>query len=272
MRPRLASHRTNVLLLVGALFVGGLAAGVIVQRLASSSGSATTTTDKLNGIHSAAPAQRASVAKHPPRRAPVSAEATTELAPNAMTSFDALRRELPGPVEVAVMPVGSSKATIFGSDEPAHGWSTTKIPVIAALMTALGSRELGYEQQSEVRSAITKSSNEAILSLFHALEGIKDGLVGASEAVEAELPRQWGPLHHRRHRTAAARSGDDVRSDRVGPASSNAFLQRARRRMPPVSASYTPHPEPNAADRAVGELGLGLCRVRPRCVQGWLGA
>ena len=52
-------------------------------------------------------------------------------------------------------------------------------------MTALGSRELGYEQQSEVRSAITKSSNEAILSLFHALEGIKDGLVGASEAVEA---------------------------------------------------------------------------------------
>lgn len=85
------------------------------------------------------------------------------------------------------MPVGSSKATIFGSDEPAHGWSTTKIPVIAALMTALGSRELGYEQQSEVRSAITKSSNEAILSLFHALEGIKDGLVGASEAVEAEL-------------------------------------------------------------------------------------
>lgn len=104
-----------------------------------------------------------------------------------MDSFDALQRELPGPVEVAVMPVGSSKATIFGSDEPAHGWSTTKIPVIAALMTALGSHELSYEQQSEVRGAITESSNEAILSLFHALEAIKGGVVGASEAVEAEL-------------------------------------------------------------------------------------
>ncbi len=85
------------------------------------------------------------------------------------------------------MPVGSSKATSFGSDQPAHGWSTTKIPVITALMTALGSRELSHEQQSEVRSAITESSNEAILSLFHALEGIKGGLVGASEAVETEL-------------------------------------------------------------------------------------
>ncbi len=187
MRPPAASHRRKLLLLVGALFVGGLAAGVIVQRIAGSSGSPATTATKLDDIHSTAPPQRASVAKHLSPRAPVSAEATTELAANAMSSFDALQRGLPGPVEVAVMPVSSSRATIFGSDLPAHGWSTTKIPVIAALMTALGARDLSYEQQSEVKSAITESSNEAILSLFHALEGIEGGLAAASEAVEAEL-------------------------------------------------------------------------------------
>lgn len=187
MRPRPASHRTSVLLLVGVLFVAGLAAGVIVERVAGSSGSATTRTVKLDRIHSAAPVRRAGGTRHSPPPSLASAEASTELAPNTATSFDALQRELPGPVEVAVTPVGSAKATIFGSDEPAHGWSTTKIPVIAALMTALGSRELSYEQQSEVKSAITESSNEAILALFHALEGIKGGLVGASEAVEAEL-------------------------------------------------------------------------------------
>jgi len=54
-------------------------------------------------------------------------------------------------------------------------------------MTAVAPRELSEEEQAEVRQAITESSNEAILSLFHALERLKGGLVGASEAVEAEL-------------------------------------------------------------------------------------
>ncbi len=184
-----------MLVLVGALFVGGLAAGIIVQRLASSSG--TTTTDKLNGTQVAAPTQQVSTATKKPPPAPnsstASAETTTELAPNAMVSFESLQRDLPGPIEVAVRPVSSSRATIFGSDGAAHGWSTTKIPVIVALMRALGSRELSSEEQNEVHSAITESSNEAILSLFHALEELKGGLVAASEAVEGELRASGDP-------------------------------------------------------------------------------
>lgn len=195
MRLRTTSHRARVLLLIGALFIGGLAAGIIVQRLTNSS--ETRTTDKLNSTQAAAPTQQTTTAKQKSRPAPTSApdstEATTELAPSAMTSFEALQRELPGPIEVAVRPVGSSKATVFGSDAPAHGWSTTKIPVIAALMTALGSQELSYEEQNEIHSAITESSNEAILSLFHTLEDIKGGLVGASEAVEGELRASGDP-------------------------------------------------------------------------------
>lgn len=195
MRRGTTSHRARVLLLIGVLFVGGLAAGIIVQRLTNSSG--TPATDKLNSTQAAAPVQQTTTAKQTPRpaptSAPVSAEATTELAPNAMASFEALQRELPGPIEVAVRPVGASKATTFGSDAPAHGWSTTKIPVIAALMTALGPQELSSEEQNEVHSAITESNNEAILSLFHALEDIKGGLVGASEAVEDELRASGDP-------------------------------------------------------------------------------
>jgi hypothetical protein len=188
MRPWPASHRTNVLLIVGLLFVGGLAAGIIVQRLVSSSpnGAASTTTTRLKSSSTAATVRRSAapaVTPAPP------AEAVTELAPEADATFAGLQRELPGPVEVAVMPVGAGEPKLFGSDEPAHGWSTMKIPVIVALMTALEPHELSDEEQEETRLAITESSNEAILDLFHDLEGIKGGLPEASEAIEEELQR-----------------------------------------------------------------------------------
>ncbi len=190
MRPRPASHRTNVLLIVGLLFLGGLTVGIIVQRFVSNpaNGAArTTTTTGLESSPTTATARRSAIA---PGVAPAPpAEAVTELAPEADVTFAALQRELPGPVEVAVMPVGAGKPKLFGLDEAAHGWSTMKIPVIAALMTALEPHQLSYQEQEETRLAITESSNEAILSLFHDLEAIEGGLAGASEAVEGELQR-----------------------------------------------------------------------------------
>jgi len=202
------STRTKVLLLAGCLFVGGLAAGIIVERVTNSSGgdATVTTTAKLNSVQSAGSASGSTSQTTTPsadggtgENEPVGTTSSTSsdpasvVAPDAQSSYDTLRRELPGPVAVAVMPVGSSKATLFGSSAPAHGWSTTKIPVIAALMTALGSQPLSYEQQTEVRHAITESSNEAILELFHSLERIKGGLGGASEAVENELREAGDP-------------------------------------------------------------------------------
>lgn len=186
MKTHSANRRRRMLLLVGVLFVSGLSAGAIVAHLARSGGGTTTRTVLLGG-RSRTRRRGARIARRRPSLATASTHAPGDLAPDAGASFDALRRELPGPVAVAVLPVGSSTARIFGSDAPAHGWSTTKIPVIAALLTALGSRGLSDEEQAEVRSAITQSSNEAILDLFHELEAIKGGLAGASEAVEGEL-------------------------------------------------------------------------------------
>jgi hypothetical protein len=201
------STRTKVLLFAGCLFVGGLAAGIIVERVTNSSGgnATVTTTAKLNSVqpggstsgsasHTTTPSADGGTGENEPVGTGSSASSDPEsvVAPDAYSSYDTLRRELPGPVAVAVMPVGSLKATLFGSSAPAHGWSTTKIPVIAALMTALGAQPLSNEQQTEVRHAITESSNEAILELFHSLERIKgDG--GASEAVEHELREAGDP-------------------------------------------------------------------------------
>ncbi len=191
MRRLRLSRRGELAVLIASLFIGGAALGLIVDKLADSgSGATTTTTDgvTVTATHSTTTGSTpGGHAKLGSSTSTGSVSAVSELAPNASATFAALEHELPGPIEVAVMPVGSTSPTVFGHDEPAHGWSTTKIPVIAALMTALGSRGLSAEQSSEVRSAITESSNEAILTLFHDLERLKGGLVPASEAVEAEL-------------------------------------------------------------------------------------
>lgn len=187
------SHRTNVILLVTLIFIAGVAGGVIVQHLTSNSGSNARTVTKHSSDQSSRSLLQATSSDSRPSgpataSAPTtSAEVASELAPDAAATFASLQRQLPGPVEVAVMPVGTTTIVPFGPQEPAHGWSTTKIPVIAALMTAVAPHELSEGEQDEVRQAITESSNEAILSLFRSLEHIKGGLVGASEAVEIEL-------------------------------------------------------------------------------------
>lgn len=80
---------------------------------------------------------------------------------------------------------------MLGSDAPAHGWSTTKIPVLVALLRARGSAGLTSAEQQQAQLAVTESDNQSILSLFADLEGVKGGLLGASQYVQ-QLFRRSG--------------------------------------------------------------------------------
>jgi hypothetical protein len=113
------------------------------------------------------------------------------LSPNAQASFARFENSLPGHVELTVAPLGAGTLETLGGNLAAHGWSTTKVPVLAALLEARGESGLTPEEQSLAQSAITASSNEAILTLFHDLEQIEGGLTDASAYVQ-ELFRKSG--------------------------------------------------------------------------------
>lgn len=102
----------------------------------------------------------------------------------ASASFVRLSRILPGRVELAIAPLGSGSTQVLGADIPAHGWSTTKVPVLVALLKARGRAGLTATENAVARSAITESNNESILALFGALEHIEGGLHGASAYIQ----------------------------------------------------------------------------------------
>jgi hypothetical protein len=106
-------------------------------------------------------------------------------------SFAQLSSTLPGDIELAVAPLGAGSTKILGADVPAHGWSTTKVPVLVALLKARGARGLTAQENLLAHSAITESNNESILALFGDLEGIEGGLDGASAYIQ-QLFRQSG--------------------------------------------------------------------------------
>lgn len=108
----------------------------------------------------------------------------------AASSFRRMASALPGRVEVALAPLGAGSDETLGNDAAAHGWSTTKVPVLVALLKAREG-DLTAAERTSAQSAITESSNESILDLFHELEQIEGGLIGASEYVE-ELLRLSG--------------------------------------------------------------------------------
>jgi hypothetical protein len=79
---------------------------------------------------------------------------------------------------------GTPSAQVLGADTPAHGWSTTKVPVLVALLKARGAQGLSASEKLLAHAAITESDNQSILDLFGDLERIKGGLVGASAYIE----------------------------------------------------------------------------------------
>jgi hypothetical protein len=109
------------------------------------------------------------------------------LARNATASFQRLASSLPGRIELAVTPLGAGNREVLGGDEAAHGWSTTKVPVLVALLHARGAAGLTSQEQTWAQSAITESNNESVLALFGDLERLKGGLDGASEYIESLL-------------------------------------------------------------------------------------
>jgi hypothetical protein len=96
-----------------------------------------------------------------------------------------LSATLPGRVELAVAPLGAGSAQVLGEDIPAHGWSTTKVPVLVALLRARGTKGLSARENLWAGAAITESDNQSILDLFGDLEQIEGGLGGASSYVQA---------------------------------------------------------------------------------------
>jgi hypothetical protein len=92
---------------------------------------------------------------------------------------------------VALAPLGADGVVVLGDDAPAHGWSTTKVPVLVALLRARGRSGLTPTEQQWAQLAITESDNQSILDLFGDLETLKGGLDGASAYVQ-ELFRESG--------------------------------------------------------------------------------
>jgi len=109
------------------------------------------------------------------------------LTSDAAASFDRLRSSMSGRLGLAVTPLGAGRTEILGEDEAAHGWSTTKVPVLVALLKARGSKGLTAQEQQWARAAITASDNRSILDLFGDLERIEGGLGRASKYVQNVL-------------------------------------------------------------------------------------
>ena len=61
------------------------------------------------------------------------------------------------------------------------------MPVLVALLNALGPHGLSAVEKAWARAAITESDNQSILDLFGVLEELEGGLVGASDAIERQL-------------------------------------------------------------------------------------
>jgi hypothetical protein len=121
----------------------------------------------------------------------ITSEAQRVLPSDASASFEQLAATLPGRIELAVSPLGEGGTTILGADAPAHGWSTTKVPVLVSLLKARGTSGLTENESVLAHSAITESNNESILALFGDLEQIEGGLGGASSSIQ-QLFRQSG--------------------------------------------------------------------------------
>lgn len=102
----------------------------------------------------------------------------------ARASFARLSASLPGRVQIAVAPLGSGRMETLGGDAPAHGWSTTKVPVLVALLRSRGRSGLTAQERQWATAAITASDNQSVLSLFGDLEQAHGGLVGASDYVQ----------------------------------------------------------------------------------------
>ena len=170
---------------------------IVVVRVATAPGppsKATTPTQAEYPVAPGAPSEKsvrealaATQRRHSGNTEASSAASGSLFAHDATSSFQSLASSLPGRIELAAAPLGAGQSEVLGGDEAAHGWSTTKVPVLVSLLRARGSGGLTSQEQAWAQSAITESNNESVLSLFGDLERLKGGLDGASAYMEGVL-------------------------------------------------------------------------------------
>ena len=85
-----------------------------------------------------------------------------------------------------MQPLGNGPPQSFGELQVGHAWSSIKVPILVTLIRDRGGA-LSSSERAWAESAVESSDNEAAASLFHQLEGIHGGLVGASTAVQETL-------------------------------------------------------------------------------------
>ncbi len=174
------------------LLLGGAAVGVLV---AAAAGAFSTTQHRVVRVVST-PKSTSTVGTKPKASTTTaggssSSPSNAVLRPGARAAFAQFAAGLPGRVDVAIAPLSDDRVVVLGSDTPAHGWSTTKIPVLAALLLARGSGGLTAAERGWAQLAVTQSDNQSILNLFGDLESLEGGLSGASNYVQ-QLFRQSG--------------------------------------------------------------------------------
>jgi hypothetical protein len=89
-------------------------------------------------------------------------------------------------IGLAIAPLGTGTAELFGSLQTGHAWSTIKVPILVTLMRDRH-EELSSEETQWAAAAVEASDNEAAASLFRRLEQIHGGLAGASTAVQGVM-------------------------------------------------------------------------------------
>jgi len=176
-----------------AALLAGLGAGVAIAALVFGSGDSSArlaarshTADASQAVRGLAPASAGAQPGRSPgfdrRQGGVAVHG--EFKQGFAKSFRTLLEGLPGRVELSLVPLSGGAPESLGGDIAAHGWSTMKVPVLTELLLDRGDRGLSAEEQRLARSAITESSNEAILVLFAHLEQALGGLTSASGAVQ----------------------------------------------------------------------------------------
>ena len=156
--------------------------------------------DHTNAPTSATPTGAAPTSARPQASAPAGASSGASLYAAATTtgatamfkagagaSFAHFQATQPGHIELAAAPLGGGPSASLGGNLPAHGWSTTKVPVLVALLRARGTAGLTAEEQQWAEAAITQSDNQSILDIFGDIEQLKGGLLGASNYVQSVL-------------------------------------------------------------------------------------
>lgn len=164
-----------VVFVVGA----GAGAGVVIASHSGHSG-ARTVRALPPPVHRP-PARRALAAR--PRAQPAGLEA----------GFAQLEHQLDGAVGLAAAPLRSGPIVTLGPAQIAHAWSTSKVPVLATLLSDYERRDqsLDPQQRAYAAAALEQSDNAAIEALFGDLETIQGGLIPASAAVQ-QLLRKAG--------------------------------------------------------------------------------